>query len=54
MLFFAKDALAQEVVVQDPQTSDKEVVYQTPADLPDSTILLDDAVKSPGIETDSE
>jgi len=54
MLFFAKDALAQEVVVQDPQTTDKEVVYQTPADLPDSTILLDDAVKSSGIETDSE
>ena len=44
MLFLAKDAVAQEVKVQDPQLAPKEIVYQAPTDVSDSTVTWDDAV----------
>ena len=52
-LLLAKEGLGQEVKVQDPQLTSKEVVYQSSPDVLDSTVTWNDAVELASIKSDS-
>lgn len=54
LMLAAADAEAQEAKVQEEQTDQKEILYQAPADMPDSTIIWPDTVKASDFETDDK